>query len=275
MRRVKAAKHRMPEPEDLCIAPTGMVRLKPDAGLVADAAAGTAALLGPCGGRSANGRRGRRRSTRSAPRPRRPSCGVQPQEGHLRVIREVLPRDGFLVEEGSQVGFAARMRLPVYAPRQYVTCGYQDNLGFGLNTALGVKVGNPDKAVVAVSDDGGFMFGAQELATARQFGLAVVAVVFNNDAFGNVRRDQQTAYGNRLLGTDPENPDFVALAQSFWVKAMRAGHPAELRAALSEALAANEPVVIEVPVPRGSDGSPLALHPSRAAHLSGASRLVS
>lgn len=154
------------------------------------------------------------------------------------------------------------MAFPVYAARHYVTCGYQDNLGFGFNTALGVKVGNPDKAVVSVSGDGGFMFGMQELATARQFNIAVVSIVFNNNAYGNVRRDQQTVYGNRLLGADLENPDFVALAQSFGVKAMLSRDPSELRAALTDALALNAPVVIEVPVPRGTDSSPWPfIHP--------------
>jgi acetolactate synthase I/II/III large subunit len=103
-----------------------------------------------------------------------------------------LPRDGFFVEEVSQMGFTARFGFPVYEPRKYVTCGYQDNLGFGYNTALGVKIAHPDKAVVSISGDGGFMFGIQEMATAMAHGIAVVAVVFNNKAYGNVRRDQNT-----------------------------------------------------------------------------------
>lgn len=243
------------------IDPTEMVRLKPDLGMVTDSAQGLRALVAALQDMPA-------RPSRAAELARLRDdatlalSAVQPQECYLRVIREVLPRDGFFVEEVSQVGFTARMAFPVYAPRQYVTCGYQDNLGFGFNTALGVKIGNPDKAVVSVSGDGGFMFGVQELATAKQFNIAVVAIVFNNAAYGNVRRDQQTVYGNRLLGADLENPDFVALAQSFGVKAMRAHDADGLRAALTEALALNAPVVIEVPVPRGGDASPWPfIHP--------------
>lgn len=243
------------------IDPTEMVRLKPDLGLVTDSAEGLRALLAALKDMPSRSDRttelaGLRDHATEALR------SVQPQEGYLRVIRDVLPRDGFFVEEVSQVGFTARMAFPVYAARHYVTCGYQDNLGFGFNTALGVKVGNPDKAVVSVSGDGGFMFGMQELATARQFNIAVVSIVFNNNAYGNVRRDQQTVYGNRLLGADLDNPDFVALAQSFGVKAMLARDPSELRAALTDALALNAPVVIEVPVPRGTDSSPWPfIHP--------------
>lgn len=239
----------------LDIDPTEMVRLKPDLGLVTDSKAGLAALVGAL-------------AEMPAPPSREAECArlradaavalasVQPQEGYLRVIREVLPRDGFFVEEVSQVGFTARLTFPVYAPRQYVTVGYQDNLGFGYNTALGVKIGNPDKAVVSISGDGGFLFGVQELATARQFNIGVVAVVFNNSAYGNVRRDQQNTYGNRIMGSDLENPDFVALAKAFGVRGMLARDPEELRSALIEALALNAPVVIEVPVPKGSDSSP-------------------
>ncbi|WP_417436035.1 thiamine pyrophosphate-dependent enzyme [Hoeflea sp.] len=244
------------------IDPTEMVRLKPDVGLVTDSAAGIRALIDELKGLPALSSREAELGKLKADAAEA-LTSVQPQEGYLRVIRDVLPRDGFFVEEVSQVGFTARMCFPVYAARQYVTCGYQDNLGFGFNTALGVKVANPDKAVVSVSGDGGFMFGVQELATAKQFGIAVVAIVFNNSAYGNVRRDQQTVYGNRLLGADLENPDFVALAKSFGVMAMKADSPEDLRGKLAEALQANEPVVIEVTIPRGSDSSPWPfIHPA-------------
>ncbi|AXV18376.1 hypothetical protein CYG48_21845 (plasmid) [Neorhizobium sp. SOG26] len=240
----------------LDIDPTEMVRLKPDLGLVTDAKAGVAALVD-----ALQDRVGQRPSRVGEYRQLKAEAAealrsVQPQEEYLRVIRKVLPRDGFFVEEVSQVGFTARMCFPVYAPRHYVTCGYQDNLGFGFNTALGVKVAHPDKAVVSISGDGGFLFGVQELATARQFGINVVSIVFNNNAYGNVRRDQQQVYGNRLIGSDLANPNFVALAQSFGVLGMRANSPAELEVALTEALAADAPVVIEVPIPTGSDTSP-------------------
>ena len=134
-----------------------------------------------------------------------------------------MPRDGFFVEEIAQIGFAARLAFQVYAPRQYVTCGYQDNLGFGFNTALGVKVANPDKVVISVNGDGGFMFGVQELATAVQYGINVIAVVFDNAGFGNVRRDQTERYYGRFIGAELRNPDFVKLAESFGARAERGG----------------------------------------------------
>ncbi len=243
------------------IDPTEMVRLKPDVGIVADAKAGTAALTKAVG---TPGRASRTDEFAALNRNAKERfSAVQPQVDYLNAIREALPRDGFFVEEVSQMGFTARFAFPVYGPRQYVTCGYQDNLGFGFNTALGVKVGNPDKAVVSVSGDGGFMFGVQELATAVQHNIAVVAIVFNNNAYGNVLRDQKQVYSGRYIGSDLTNPDFVKLGESFGVKTYRVSSPGELKSAVSEALELNAPVLIEVPVEKGSEASPWPfIHPA-------------
>jgi acetolactate synthase I/II/III large subunit len=245
------------------IDPTEMVRLKPDAAIVSDAAHGTRALS------AALARLDQKRAPQgeafSAIKQRAQAAiqSVTPQMSYINVMRAVLPRDGFYCEEISQVGFTSRFGFPVYQPRQYVTCGYQDNLGFGFNTALGVKVANPDKAVVAVSGDGGFLFGVQELATAVQYGINLVTVVFNNSSFGNVRRDQVERYGSRFLGAELRNPDFVKLADSFGALALRADTPAELQGALEKALAAGRPAVIEVRGPPGGETSPWSfIHPA-------------
>lgn len=243
------------------IDPTEMVRLKPDVGIVADSKAGTAALTKAVGTPDRAARTDEFADLNRNAKERFSS--VQPQVDYLNAIREALPRDGFFVEEVSQMGFTARFAFPVYGPRQYVTCGYQDNLGFGFNTALGVKVANPDKAVVSVSGDGGFMFGVQELATAVQHNIAVVAIVFNNNAYGNVLRDQKQAYSGRYIGSDLTNPDFVKLGESFGVKTYRVTSPDELKSAISEALELNAPVLIEVPIEKGSEASPWPfIHPA-------------
>ena len=245
------------------IDPTEMVRLKPDVAMVTDAELGSRALISALEQSPARREAQTERFTAIKERARQAIQSVTPQIPFLNAIREVLPRDGFFCEEISQVGFTARFGFPVYQPRQYVTCGYQDNLGFGFNTALGVKVANPDKAVVAVSGDGGFMFGVQELATAVQFGINLVTIVFNNSSFGNVRRDQIERYGGRFLGAELRNPDFVKLAESFGAWAARVKSPTELRLALEKALAAAQPAVIEVQVPEGSDTSPWSfIHPA-------------
>ncbi|MBB2673731.1 UNVERIFIED_ORG: acetolactate synthase-1/2/3 large subunit [Rhizobium esperanzae] len=243
------------------IDPTEMVRLKPEVGIVADAEAGTQALIDALAGCRHEDRTSEFAELNKEARSR--FSGVQPQLAYLDAIREVLPRDGFFVEEVSQMGFTARFAFPVYGPRQYVTCGYQDNLGFGFNSALGVKIANPDKAVISISGDGGFMFGVQELATAVQHKIAVIAIIFNNSAYGNVLRDQKQAYNGRYLGSDLTNPDFVALGKSFGVRSYRVTSPSELRIVIEKALSLDEPVLIEVPVDKGSEASPWPfIHPA-------------
>ena len=180
---------------------------------------------------------------------------VQPQMDYLRAIRDVLPHDGFFVEEISQVGFTSYFGFPIYHPRTFVTCGYQGTLGFGFPTALGVKVGNPSKAVVSITGDGGFMFGVQELAAAVQHDINLVTVLFNNNAFGNVLRDQQTKFRGPM-GSELRNPDFVKLAESFGAQGFRAHTPAELRKHVEHGLGQKGPVLIEVPIPQGSEVSP-------------------
>ena len=247
----------------LDIDPAEVRRLPADLNLVADAAEGAQALQRALVTRVPGGADRRARVAEAKAAAAQAILQVQPQMDYLRVIREVLPRDGFFVEELSQMGFSAIFGFPVYQPRTMVSAGYQGTLGFGFPTALGVKVAHPNRAVVSITGDGGFLFAAQELATAVQYGIHLVTLVFNNQAYGNVRRDQQRAFNGRLLGSDLVNPDFVKFAESFGVQAHRVDSPAALKPVLARALAAQAPVLIEVSVPRGSDGDPWPfLHPS-------------
>ncbi|HSG57485.1 MAG TPA: thiamine pyrophosphate-binding protein, partial [Paracoccaceae bacterium] len=170
------------------IEPEEMLRLKPDAGIVCDSAIGTAALSDALAaeGVAMPGNPGRIALARE--RSAELVGKIQPQVSYLEVIRKALPRDGILVKDMCQAGYASYFAWPVYAPRTYITSGYQGNLGFAYPTALGAKVGCPEKAVVAILGDGGFMFASSELSTAAQHGIGVVAIVFNNQAYGNVRR---------------------------------------------------------------------------------------
>jgi acetolactate synthase-1/2/3 large subunit len=171
------------------------------------------------------------------------------QIGFLEAIRAELPEDGIFVDEVTQVGFAARLLLPVYRPRTFLSPGYQDNLGWGFATALGAQHARPDVPVLAISGDGGFLFTSNELATAMRHRIALTVVVFNDGAFGNVRRIQEENYGNRVIASDLANPDFVRYAQSFGAEAERAHNPKELRAALKRAFKRRDgPTLIEVPV---------------------------
>src|SRR5260370_24955774 len=162
---------------------------------------------------------------------------LSPQIAFLDAIRVELPEDGIFVDEVTQGGSDARLVLPVYKPRTFLSPGYQDPLGWGFATALGAQHARPDLPVVAISGDGGFLFTATELATAVRHRIPLVTIVFNDGAFGNVRRIQEERYGNRLIGSDLTNPDFVAFARSFGAEAVRARSPEELRVALRRAVA--------------------------------------
>jgi len=173
---------------------------------------------------------------------------LSPQLAFLEAIRAELPEDGIFVDEVTQVGFAARLALPVYKPRTFLSPGYQDNLGWGYATALGAQHARPDVPVLSINGDGGFLYTGNELATAMRHRIPLVAIVFVDGAFGNVRRIQEDQFGNRLIASDLANPNFVKYAESFGAAGRRARGPDELRVALRESFAAREPTLIEVPV---------------------------
>ncbi len=173
---------------------------------------------------------------------------IQPQMGFVRAIREALPDDGIYVEDITQVGYVSREAMPVYQPRTYLTSNYQVTLGWSFPAALGAKVAAPDRPVLCVTGDGGFLFAATELATAVQHGINTVTVVFNDGAYGNVLRMQKQNYGGRVVASELHNPDFVTFAESFGARGIRVHSPSELQEALVGAFAANAPVLIEVPV---------------------------
>jgi acetolactate synthase-1/2/3 large subunit len=174
---------------------------------------------------------------------------IQPQYGWVRALRAAVPEDGILVNEFTQVGYLAQAAYPVYAPRTYISPGYQGTLGYGYPTALGARVANPHRAVLSINGDGGFGWALAELSTARKHNVGVVSVVFNDQAYGNVRRSQVEQFEGRILGTELHNPDFVQLAESFGVRGARATTPEELQGLLREVLTTHsEPVLIDVPV---------------------------
>jgi len=189
-------------------------------------------------------------------------ASVQPQMSYLKVMRDVLPEDGIIVDDLSQVGFTSWFGFPVYHPRTYLQSGYQGTLGSGYGTALGAKVAFPDRPVLSFCGDGGFMFAVQELATAVQYNIALPVVVFNNRSFANVRRDQTLNFGGNLMLADLENPEFAKLAEAFGIRGVTVTSPEALRPELEFALGNNAPSLIEVRLDRGSEGNPWPfIHP--------------
>ena len=246
------------------IDPVEMRRYPPNVAIIADAKAGTRALaaaVGKAGYRKTAGRRSAIREASAA--ALKEIQKVQPQMAYLNILREVLPANAIVTDELSQVGFASWYGFPVYEPRTFITSGYQGTLGSGFPTALGAKVANPNRPVVAITGDGGFMFGVQELSTAVQFNVGVVTLVFNNNSYGNVRRDQRTRFDGRVVAADLVNPDFVKLAESFGVAASRVSSPDHFRPALEKALVHDGPYLIAIEIPRDSEVTPWTfIHPA-------------
>jgi acetolactate synthase-1/2/3 large subunit len=173
---------------------------------------------------------------------------TEPLRSFLQAIRVAIPDDGIFVAGMTQLGYYSYGYYPVYHPRTYLSFSYYGNLGYAFPTALGAKVAQPDKAVVAVSGDGGFLYNSQELATAVQYNINVVVVVFNDNAYGNVLRDQINQFKGRTIGAALHNPDFVKLAEAYGARGLRVKGPEELESTLREALQREAPVLIEVPV---------------------------
>jgi len=237
------------------IDPDEMQRFEPDVGVIADAVDGVRGLISKVSKRGFNAGDLDRIAAAKA-QARAEIEEIQPQMAYLDVIREVLPHDGFFVEELCQIGFTSYFGYDVYEPRTYVTPGFQGTLGFGFPTAIGVKAALPDKAVVSITGDGGFMFAMPELAAAVQHNIGLITILFNNQCFGNVRRDQQERFESHFIGADLTNPDFMKLTESFGADAYRVDSPAALKPALAKAIDADRPAVIEVSVEKGSETSP-------------------
>ena len=179
-----------------------------------------------------------------------PSTVIEPQDSYVKAIRNSIPDDGILISGMTQIGYYSRNKYEVYEPRTYLTSSYYGNLGFAYPTALGAKVARPESAVVAVSGDGGFMFNVQELSTAVKHNINAIVIVFNDNAFGNVMRDQVNMYEGREYGALVHNPDFMKLADAFGVRGVRieGGDPDSLNKELSRSLEVQSPTRIEVPV---------------------------
>ena len=192
---------------------------------------------------------------------RRPALGAQraafyndiahlePQLSYLAAISDALPADAILVEDATQMTFVAHFAYQFRHPRTYLSTGFAGTLGAGVAAGIGAKAGAPDRVVVTISGDGGFLFTATELASAVQHHIRAITVVFNDNAYGNVRRIQQERFGaERTIASTLVNPDIVAFAESFGCLGLRAHDPHELGDALRTAMAHDGPVVIEVPV---------------------------
>ncbi len=174
----------------------------------------------------------------------------------LDEIAKVAPRDAIYVTDVGWNKNGAGQQLYSYLPQTFITSGALATMGFAPAAAIGAKIGAPDRTVICLVGDGGFMSVCGAMTTAVELGIPVVWVVFNNFCFSTIRTVGTTYFGNaygtefRTPDGEPYNPDFPLLAKAFGVEAARVESPDDLSAALKTALHANRPYLLEV-VTRG------------------------
>lgn len=171
---------------------------------------------------------------------------IKPQR-ILRDLRVCMGRDDILISDvGSHKLWIART-FPAYEPNRVLISNGLAAMGFALPAAVAAKLVHPERKVVAVSGDGGFLMNVQELETARRLGLAIVNVIFRDGGYNLIQWKQQTRLG-RESGVEFGNPDFVMLAQAFGAKGYRVESARDLAPALRDALAWPGPTIVDVPV---------------------------
>ena len=178
----------------------------------------------------------------------RPDRQLEPQHSLMQAIRRGAPDEAVIIQGMTQMGYYSRNYLSVPAEGQYLTSSSQITLGAAYLYSLGAKLAAPDRPVVAVSGDGGFLYGAHAMATAVQEGIHSVVLVFNDNAYGNVLRAQREEFDERVIGTRLHNPDFPAMARTFGARGLRAESPEQLEQLLREAVQTEAHTVIEIPV---------------------------
>ena len=183
---------------------------------------------------------------------------LEPQLSYLRAIRSVMPDDGIIVEDVTQVAFAAHIAYEHRRPRTYLATGGAGTLGAGVAHGIGAAAAVPDRAQLTIVGDGGMLFTATELATAVQHGINTTVLLFDNAAYGNVQRLQRQRFGpDRTIASVLRNPDWIAFGESFGVRTERASSPETLPAVLEESLAYPEPSMVVVDIADEPDPWPL------------------
>jgi acetolactate synthase-1/2/3 large subunit len=161
-------------------------------------------------------------------------------------LRKSLPDETIFVDDLTLVGYWMPLLLDTYLPRTLIHPGTYGTLGYSLPAAIGAKLACPKQPVVSISGDGGFLFTMQELATARAQKLDLIALVFNDNAFGAIRTYQDRMFSGRHVGAELVNPDFVKLGEAFGAKSVRV-EAKDIGAAVRRAHESGGLWLIEVP----------------------------
>ncbi|MDE0085364.1 MAG: thiamine pyrophosphate-binding protein [Candidatus Poribacteria bacterium] len=163
----------------------------------------------------------------------------------LKEMRDIIPRDAILSVDVNITGYGALPHFPTYSAGSFIFSGISVAMGIGLTAAIGAQVAYPDRKVVALSGDGGFLMTSPDLATAVMYDLPIVTLVMNDNQYTSIERGQLRRFGKRI-GVELVNPDFVQFAESFGAIGLRVEDMDDFRPTLEKALALDKPVIVEV-----------------------------
>jgi thiamine pyrophosphate-dependent acetolactate synthase large subunit-like protein len=164
----------------------------------------------------------------------------------IATLRRALPDDAIVVNDQTGLTYWMEHKFPVLAPRTFFYPTGSAVLGYAVPAAIGAKLARPDRPVIAVAGDGGFMFSVAELATAVKYRLPIVFLVVNDERFGAIKYLQEKFYAGRWGETELTNPDFVALAHAFGARGERLPAIDALAEAVPRALSAEGPTLLEL-----------------------------
>src|SRR5881409_3838023 len=165
----------------------------------------------------------------------------------IQTLRSALPDDAIVVNDQTGINYWMEWRFPVLAPRTFLYPVGSATLGYAVGAAIGAKIARPERPVLAVAGDGGFLYSVNELATAVKYRLPVVFLVMNDARYGAIKWLQEQMFEGRWGEADLVNPDFPALARAFGARSERVTVDT-LPRALAEAFAADRPTVLELPM---------------------------
>ena len=188
-----------------------------------------------------------RRRERLADEERLDSTPLKPQRVYAE-LRKVMPRDAIVALDAGLSPNFGQDRLNFYQPRSLLTSLDLGGLGFSFPASLGAKLAATDRPVVNFNGDGGFLFNAQEFETAVRHGIQVTTVILNNGCWGSEKAYQRYAFNERYVGADTSNPRFDKFAQLFGGTGFYVEQPEDIGSAFLDALQADGPSIIEIPV---------------------------
>ena len=175
----------------------------------------------------------------------------------IKTINENSRGEAVIVTDVGQHQMIACRYAEFSQSKSNITSGGLGTMGFALPAALGAKMGAPEREVVAVIGDGGFQMNIQELGTIFQTQAAVKIVILNNDFLGMVRQWQQLFFDKRYASTEMVNPDFIKIAEGYFIDAKRVTEREQMTAAVAEMMKSDKPYLLEVCVEKENNVFPM------------------